>query len=117
MPRPSSSQTNFCGGLYSLPNYPSNTKFSETKARQPNPDRRCFRFGYMGDAIDFYYTQFVSLQFPPLETASLGIPKHADSRYRLQYLIPNLRVLKISDHYQEHNELMNDDCSEFESTS
>lgn len=68
-----------------------------------------FIFGATESKSAFYYSQFASVEFPRLETAALEIPKNADEEYRLQYLVPNSRVLNAREHYQGHGELMNGD--------
>jgi hypothetical protein len=74
-------------------------------------------FGVMESKSAFYHSQFASVEFPRLETAALEIPKNADEEYRLQYLLPSLRVLKAGEHYQGHGELTYGDYGEFEYTS
>ena len=52
------------------------------------------------------------LKFPRLESASFLIPRNRDEIFRLQYLVPSLRRLKLYGHVY-----MDDDCASFEYVS
>ena len=65
--------------------------------------------------IEHYHNILLApLKFPRLESANFLMPRNCDERFRLQYLVPSLRRLRLYEHGR--NPYM-EDCADFEYVS
>ena len=68
--------------------------------------------------LKYYHSILLApLKFPRLRSASFLIPNHRDEIFRLQYLVPSLRKLEISEHGWDHDEYASSDYAAFDYVS
>ena len=68
--------------------------------------------------LKYYHSILLApLKFPRLRSASLFIPSHRDEIFRLQYLVPSLRKLKLYEHERDHDEYMDSNYADFDYVS
>ena len=106
------SQGNCCGhevkSLMRVPNY----------RRQSYANHMCSIDDlWFKDRKSYHSILLAPLKFPRLRSASFLIPNHQDEIFRLQYLVPSLRKLKIYEHGREHDEYMKSDYADFDYVS